>query len=163
MDHVVKILKRDSPGREGLLQLNNEHARETSCLSAEKLDSMIGSARIATVIEPTLAFLLAFDQDDKYDGEHFQWFRRRFDRFLYIDRIVVSGEHRRHGLGRLLYEDLIARARRWEFPIISCEVNFRPPNPVSDTFHARFGFIEIGRATNDNGDKEVRYLIRRER
>jgi predicted GNAT superfamily acetyltransferase len=106
--------------------------------------------------------MLAFDQDDRYDGSHFLWFRQRLDRFLYIDRVIVAATHRRHGLGRLLYEDLIRRASQLACPLIACEVNFRPPNPVSDAFHARFGFVEIGRATMDNEQKGVRYLIRRE-
>ncbi len=163
MDHAVKALKSDSPGRDRLLQLNNDNARETSHLTAEKFAVMIETARVATVIEPALAFMLAFDQDDDYDGRHFQWFRQHLDRFLYIDRVIVSTTHRRHGLGRLLYEDLIMRAGRLDCRLIACEVNFRPPNPVSDAFHARFGFVEIGRAIIDNGEKGVRYLIRRER
>jgi predicted GNAT superfamily acetyltransferase len=162
MDHAVKALKIDSPGRDRLLQLNNDNARETSHLTAERFAGMIESARVATVIEPALAFMLAFDQDDNYDGGHFQWFRQRLDRFLYIDRVIVSAPHRRHGLGRLLYEDLIVRAGRLDCRLIACEVNFRPPNPVSDAFHARFGFVETGRVTMDNGEKGVRYLIRRE-
>jgi len=162
MDHAAKALKSDSPGRERLLQLNNDNARETSHLTTERFIDMIDSARVATVIEPALAFMLAFDQDDNYDGGHFQWFRQRLDRFLYVDRVIVSATHRRHGFGRLLYEDLIMRAARMDCRLIACEVNFQPPNPVSDTFHARFGFVEIGRATMDNGEKGVRYLIRRE-
>jgi uncharacterized protein len=162
MELAVKVLKSGSPGRERLLQLNNDNARETSHLTAEKFASMIEAARIATVIEPALAFMLAFDQDDRYDGGHFQWFRRHLDRFLYIDRVIVSATHRRHGLGRLLYEDLIRRAGQLSCPLIACEVNFRPPNPVSDAFHARFGFVELGRATVDDGKRSVRYLIRRE-
>ena len=127
MDHAVKALKSDSPGRDRLLQLNNDNARETSHLTAEKFAVMIETARVATVIEPALAFMLAFDQDDDYDGRHFQWFRQHLDRFLYIDRVIVSTTHRRHGLGRLLYEDLIMRAGRLGCRLIACEVNFRLP------------------------------------
>jgi predicted GNAT superfamily acetyltransferase len=162
MDLTVKVLKSDSPGRELLLKLNNDNARETSQLTADRFDSMIQSACVATLIEPALAFMLAFDQDDKYDGGHFQWFRQRLERFLYIDRVIVAATHRRHGLGRLLYEDLIGRAGQSGCPLIACEVNFQPPNPISDAFHARFGFVEIGRATMDGGAKGVRYLVRRE-
>jgi len=162
MDLAVRVLKSDSPGREWLLKLNNDHARETSHLTEDRFVSMIQSARVATVIEPALAFMLAFEQDDRYDGGHFQWFRRRLERFWYIDRVIVSATHRRHGLGRLLYEDLIRRAGQSGCPVIACEVNFQPPNPVSDAFHARFGFVEIGRAIMDDGEKGVRYLIRRE-
>jgi predicted GNAT superfamily acetyltransferase len=161
ISHYVEVLEKDLPGRARLVQLNNDNARETSVLTVEKFESMVAAARVATVINPGLAFLIAFDQDGDYDGAHFQWFRQRLDRFLYIDRVVVSGEHRRLGLGRLLYKDVIERAGRSDYPAIACEVNFQPPNPVSDAFHARFGFAEVGRGASDNGTKVVRYLVRR--
>jgi hypothetical protein len=56
MDHAVKALMSSSPGRERLLKLNNDNARETSHLTDEKFVSMIESACVATVIEPALAF-----------------------------------------------------------------------------------------------------------
>ena len=148
-------------GREALLRINNASAVETSLLSRERFEQLIGAARIATFIAPDVAFLLAFEHNDIYDGGHFQWFQRRFDRFIYIDRVVVSGQGRRRGLGRLLYADLFERAEKLGHTAIVCEVNALPPNPVSDKFHAAHGFDEVGTATFDNGAKTVRYLLRR--
>src|SRR5262245_35107121 len=96
--------------RDALLRVNNASARETSLLPAERFDRMIGAARVATFIEPDQAFLLAFEQADDYDGIHFKWFRGRYDRFLYVDRIVVAEAHRSRGLGGRLYADLFSRA-----------------------------------------------------
>jgi predicted GNAT superfamily acetyltransferase len=48
---------------------------------------MIGSASVATFIEPGQAFLLAFEQTNEYDGIHFKWFRSRYERFLYVGRV----------------------------------------------------------------------------
>jgi uncharacterized protein len=151
----------DDPAiRANLLPLNNESARETSPLDAAKLARMIEAARVATFAEPDAAFLLAFDQDAAYDSPNFIWFRQRFDSFLYIDRVIVGAAYRRSGLGRLLYDDLFRRAVRLCFPRIACEVNIRPPNPVSDAFHERLGFAEVGTATSRDGSKSVRYLMR---
>ncbi len=161
MQFVIKDLKSNQPIRTELLRLNNENARETSLLARDRLDAMIACARVATVIEPGIAFLLAFEQNDDYDGGHFLWFRRRLDTFLYIDRIVIGQSHRRSGLGRLLYEDLFRRAELLGHTTIACEVNVQPPNPTSDAFHAALGFTEIGTATIDDGAKTVRYLVRR--
>ncbi len=36
------------------------------------------------------AFLIAFDQDADYDSPNFLWFRERFERFVYVDRIAVA-------------------------------------------------------------------------
>ena len=91
----VKDLHNDAAVRESLLHVKNLSARETSLLTREKLDRMISSARVATFIEPSAAFLLAFEQNDDYDGGHFLWFRNRLEKFLYIDRVVVAEHHRR--------------------------------------------------------------------
>jgi predicted GNAT superfamily acetyltransferase len=161
MKFSIGDLKNNHSARAELLRLNNDNARETSLLTRDRLDAMIASARVATVIEPGVAFLLGFEQSDDYDGGHFLWFRRRLDTFLYIDRIVVGQGHRRLGLGRLLYEDLFRRAELLGHVNIACEVNMEPPNPTSDAFHASLGFTEIGTATIDGGAKTVRYLVRR--
>lgn len=147
--------------RDALLRVNNASARETSLLSPERFDRMIGSASVATFIAPGKAFLLAFEQTDDYDGTHFTWFCSRYDRFLYIDRVVVDEEHRSQGFGRALYADLFKRAEELGHDCIVCEVNVQPPNPGSDRFHSAQGFREVGRATIDNGMKTVRYLMRR--
>jgi len=130
-------------------------------LTRERFDRMISLARVATFIEPSAAFLLAFAEDDDFDGGHFLWFRSHFDKFLYIDRIVVAADRRRLGLGSVLYADLFKRAEELGHKSIVCEVNLQPPNPISDEFHAAQGFEEVGRATIEDGAKTVRYLLRR--
>ncbi len=145
-------------GRKALLALNNAHARETSLLTGERFDQLIGAARIALSWAPAAALLLAFEQSDEYDGTHFLWFRSRFERFIYIDRVIVAEAYRRRGLGRLLYTELFRRAIRLGHTRIVCEVNVQPPNPTSDRFHAALGFEEVGQATVDQGAKVVRYL-----
>jgi predicted GNAT superfamily acetyltransferase len=147
--------------REALLRVNNASARETSLLSSERFDRMIASATVASFIEPDKAFLLAFAQTDDYHGIHFKWFQRRYNRFLYVDRIVVAEEHRSHGYGQMLYSNLFLRAMELGHDCIVCEVNVQPPNPESDRFHAAQGFEEVGTATIDDGAKTVRYLLRR--
>jgi uncharacterized protein len=143
-----------------LLALNNANAQATSLLGAATFAAMIDAAVVATCVKPNAAFLLAFDQSGTYDGGHFAWFRERLPRFLYIDRVVVSADARRGGLGRQLYRDLFARAARSGFATVTCEVNRNPPNPVSDAFHARLGFQPAGEATVPGSDKIVRYLVR---
>src|ERR1051325_5904429 len=113
----------DTPYSEALLRLNNASARETSLLTSERFDRLIGSGLVALFIPPAVALLLAFEDTDDYDGGHFLWFRRRPGRFLYIDRIVVAEEWRRHGLARMLYEDLFRRATSLGHSRIVCEVN----------------------------------------
>jgi len=161
MTPEIKDLHIELAARDELLRLNNWSARETSMLTRQRFDSMISAAFVATYIEPRAAFLLAFAESDDYDGGHFQWFRKRFDAFLYIDRVIVAEHCRRQGLGRLLYVDVFKRAEQRGHNSVVCEVNLQPPNPVSDKFHAGLGFEEVGRATIEDGAKTVRYLLRR--
>ena len=106
------------------------------------------------------AFLLAFDQRADYDSPNFLWFRQRYRRFLYIDRVVVSARMRGRGHARALYLNLFACARRSEHTRVICEVNSDPPNPASDAFHLAMGFTEVGGAVIQQGSKTVPYLSR---
>ncbi len=141
-----------------LLALNNAHAAELSWLRAERMRDLAAFAFRATRIG-TEALLLAFDQDAPYDSPNFLWFRDRFPRFVYVDRVVVAPRARGQGHARRLYADLIAHARAHHHDRIVCEINADPPNPASDAFHAALGFEPVGTAHLTNG-KIVTYYSR---
>lgn len=143
-----------------VLSLNNAHAEELSWLEPEKLHAMIGNAFRAVRIGRAEAFMLAFEQDADYDSPNFLWFRARYPRFVYVDRIAVDPAARGRGHARRLYEDLFAAARAAGHEAVVCEVNADPPNPASDAFHAALGFVEVGAAAIHGGAKTVRYFAR---
>jgi predicted GNAT superfamily acetyltransferase len=143
-----------------LLRLNNAHAKELSPLGSQRMAQLVREAFLACRIGEADALLIAFDQDANYDSPNFLWFRERFARFVYIDRVVVDARARGRGLGRALYEELFARARLAGHEIVVCEVNAEPANPVSDSFHAALGFAEIGSAVLAENAKVVRYFLR---
>jgi predicted GNAT superfamily acetyltransferase len=152
-----------SPGEplgKALLALNNAHAQELSWLEPERLEHLVEQAFLARRIGNLDAFMLAFDQDARYDSPNFLWFRSRYPRFVYVDRIVVASSARGRGCARRLYYDLFEHAVRAGHGRVLCEVNMRPPNPVSDAFHATLGSVEVGTASVYNGSKTVRYLSR---
>jgi uncharacterized protein len=153
---VIEPLARDDAAA---LALNNAHAVELSWLEAPRFAELVDRAFAARRIG-RVAFLLAFDQDADYDSPNFLWFRERYRRFVYVDRVVVASTARGQDHARRLYEDLFDQARRRGHDQIVCEVNLRPPNPESDAFHARLGFAEVGRAVLPGGGKAVRYLRR---
>jgi len=141
-----------------VLALNNAHANELSWLAPERLQHLVINAFAARRIGALDAFLLAFDQDAPYESPNFLWFRTRFPRFVYVDRVVVAPSARGRGLARNLYRDLFEQAAEAGHERVVCEVNSRPPNPESDAFHAALGFVEVGSASIHNGSKDVRYL-----
>lgn len=105
------------------------------------------------------AFLLAHRETADYDSLNFLWFRDRYARFVYIDRVVVARNHRRAGLGASLYADLLAWARG-RTPRLACEVNLRPPNQPSMRFHEKLGFLPVGTQDTDGGRKTVSLMVR---
>lgn len=143
-----------------VLALNNEHARELSWLERDRLVELVARAFLARRIGAVEAFLLAFDQDADYDSPNFLWFRGRYPRFVYVDRIVVARSARGRGHARRLYDDLFRHALGAGHERVVCEVNREPPNPASDAFHAALGFGEVGLAAIHDGAKTVRYLSR---
>ena len=149
----------DRPGApwEALLELNNAHAVELSLLDAAGLERLVAEAFVARWIAPADALLIAFDQDAAYDSPNFLWFRERYDRFVYVDRVVTAAAARGRGLAGRLYRDLLERARVAGHRRIVCEVNSDPPNPASEAFHRAFGFRPVGEARLANG-KMVTYL-----
>jgi uncharacterized protein len=143
-----------------MLALNNAHSQELSWLEPERLQHLAAHAFFARRIGDLDAFLLALDQDAPYDSPNFLWFRVRYPRFVYVDRIVVASSARGRGHARQLYRNLFDQASLTGHDRVVCEVNARPPNPESDAFHAALGFTEVGSASIHNDSKTVRYLLR---
>jgi len=145
---------------ETLLTLNNDHAVELSPLSLTEFDQLVRESFYSATTADSDALLITFDQYSRYDNVNFVWFRARYDKFVYVDRVVVAPAARGKGYARALYKDLFRRAKSAGQHRIVCEINLDPPNPGSDAFHASLKFSEVGRASIYNGAKTVRYLLR---
>ncbi|MFM9853851.1 MAG: GNAT family N-acetyltransferase [Sphingomonadaceae bacterium] len=134
-------------GIDNILALSALHEVETSPLTRETLTEMLGNAfHSATAGAGRDGYLIAFDQDGDYDSINFTWFKERYPRFVYIDRVVVAAHARGRGLAREFYDALFAHARDAGHEIVTCEINIDPPNPGSLAFHAALGFVEIAQA-----------------
>ncbi|MFT0892004.1 GNAT family N-acetyltransferase [Pseudochelatococcus sp. G4_1912] len=129
-----------------LLLLNNAHARETSLLDEQRFSDLVEQAFYARAINGAEAFLIALDQGAKYNSPNFLWFKERFERFVYIDRVITADSARQRGHARALYRDLFTVAALAGHKRVVCEVNSIPPNPASQAFHAALGFELIGSA-----------------
>ena len=141
-----------------MLALNNAHAKELGPLDADSLVRLLATASRVRVAGPMDGFLIGLDETADYASPNFLWFKARFARFAYIDRVVVAEAARGRGIARAFYEDFFAFARDERHERVVCEVNYDPPNPASEAFHTALGFTEIGRATLADRGKSVRYL-----
>jgi predicted GNAT superfamily acetyltransferase len=141
-----------------MLALNNESAVETSLLNIVSLQQLVASSFYVRIAGQMDGFCIALDQDAKYQNPNFEWFRRKYRRFVYIDRIVVAARARGQGIAREMYSDLKLASKNADRSLIGCEINIDPPNLASDRFHEAFGFVEVGRAFLADRAKTVRYL-----
>jgi hypothetical protein len=145
---------------DALLALSNAHAREIGIFTRHAFAELVAMS-FRTRMTPTRdAFLIALADRAPAIAPNYRWFAARFERFVYVDRVVVAERARGRGLGRLLYRDLMEAALNADHTTICCEVNVDPPNPVSDAFHAALAFAEIGRAFLPDRGKTVRYLVK---
>ena len=146
-----------------ILALNAESVRFTSPMDATRLWDLHAQAAYHRVVElegEVVAFLLVLREGADYDSPNYRWFTARYDRFLYIDRVVVAARQQGRGLGALLYDDLFAFASESGIERLACEFDIDPPNPGSAKFHDRYAFKEVGRQIVANGKKIVSLQLR---
>lgn len=160
MKHARAFRLRDftDADLEAVRLLNNSEIPHVSQLSPAELQHLAGQAfYFRVVISPTdeiVGFLLALNENAVYESMNFQWFKSRYDRFVYVDRVVVCTSAQGNGVGRLIYSDLCARAAL-AANILTCEVNLRPENPKSLGFHQALGFDQVGTQDTEGGKKTV--------
>lgn len=103
-------------------------------------------------------FLIGMRPGTEYGSLNYRWFCTNYRDFAYIDRIVVAPSARRQGLAQHFYENFATHCS--DAPIMTCEVNIRPPNDSSMQFHTHQGFQQVGSQLTDGGAKEVALLLK---
>ena len=53
------------------------------------------------------AFLVCFRENSKYQSKNYKFFKKRFNRFFYIDRIGVVKGFKNKGLGTFIYNKIV--------------------------------------------------------
>ena len=145
-----------------IVSINAAEEEKTSPIDLARitqLDSWSTYHRVAIREDQVAGFLLVMSNASGYDGANFRWFVNRYSSFLYVDRIVIEPAYAGMGVGTALYVDLIEFARGQGHVALCCEINVLPPNPVSHSFHARFGFEEVGHSNEADSQKVVSYQM----
>ena len=133
------------------LNLESEHfVSPMSLARLEKLHAWAAYHRVMEIDGSVAAFLLGFREGAAYDSPNYRWFAARYVRLFYIDRVIVRAADRRRGLAAALYADAFTFARAHGVDTVTCEFDVDPPNPVSEKFHRRFGFGQVGVNTYNN-------------
>jgi len=154
---AISIRNMRTDDLDWVLHANNDATPHVSELDAVKLATLFAESSVARVAEAngrSAGAVMCFSPGAPYTSENYLWFQRRYDDFLYIDRIFVKSSAAGAGIGQLIYRDLefFADGR---CAMLACEVNERPSNPVSMAFHEKCGFEPVGRQTTEGGAKAV--------
>ena len=161
---LIRPATSDDLGR--MLELNNAAVPAVNELTLDEMAWFFAVARCCVVAEvPSstvsgpAALLVGLDGPGVgYDSLNYRWFSERFDRFLYVDRVVVDPSAYRNGVGRAFYEAFMATSDGHTH--LCAEVNTVPRNERSLAFHDAMGFSDVGEQSDEGTGKTVRMYAR---
>lgn len=128
--------------------------------SVDKLQELLSISSYHSVLlldKNVIGFTICFREKTSYWSENYKYFMKYLKKFLYIDRVAIDQNYRREGFGKKLYEDIFLNAQQ-EVLSITAEVNTKPINQASLSFHTHMGFKQIGK--RDFDDHNVAYFIK---
>ena len=140
--------------------INQENIPEVGDVpDLDRLNKLINWSSHVIVVRKSdiVGFILLMREKEDYDSLNYDFYNSQGVPFLYVDRIAISKNHRRKGLGRSIYQKTFEIAKELDV-MTCCEVNTQPRNDPSLKFHKSFGFEEVG--TKDYDDHSVVYLTR---
>jgi len=118
--------------------------------------------QVAEVDGKPAAFLIALREGiSDYTSENYIWFSKAYERFLYVDRVVIDEAYRGLGLGRRLYWGVFDRAVFCGVDTVTAEIDTVPYNETSLAFHQAMGFEEVGEQVIRGGAVKVSLQARR--
>ncbi len=130
---------------DNIIHLNQNALEGVGPLDNESLSLLVKMSDQALVLDDDgdiAGFVITLPPGAEYDSSRYRWFEDKLvDDYVYLDRIVVSGEHRRKGVASKLYEEI-----EGDTPVA---LEVYQTNDVSLAFHESRGFEEVGALTHD--------------
>ena len=140
-----------------IVKMNQEALPAVSSVNINDMNhflTIVDYFRSIKIEDKLVGFLIALTPGKEYHSVNYKWFEKRYDSFMYVDRIVIDLSYQGSGFGKAFYNDLTLFAKN-KTDDITCEVNIRPKNEGSMIFHKKYGFYEVGTQATENGKKEV--------
>ena len=129
-----------------LYEINQQNIPELGSLdSADHLESLMKISLKTIVLKyenKIIGFCLLFNEGSSYDSPNYKYFNNKYDKFIYVDRVVVASDFTAKGGGTLMYQDVFNFAKKNKLTVC-CEVNEEPVNEVSLKFHKKLDFIKV--------------------
>ncbi len=152
-DSFIRLRDVNIADLDSILAINNNSGESILPIDGARMARFLEIARYFRVAEINglvAGFLIALTPEADYDSPNFTWFKAHYPEFVYIDRLVMTPAHRRSGIGRLFYADILSFAEVRQ-PILVTEVFTQPRDEVSLLFFKTQGFVEAGQQTLPNG------------
>ncbi len=102
-----------------------------------------------------IAFLVLMDENSNYQSPNYRYFKSNYKQFSYIDRVAVSSNYQRLGIGTVLYRQINEVMGN---KTICCEVNTFPMNENSFDFHKKLQFSIL--EERPFGNKRVAMMVK---
>ncbi len=156
----MKIRVADKKDFNAIMELNKNSVPEVSDISMSELSHLFEMASRFIVIESEdeiAGFMITLEKGQNYESLNYRFFNNHYSDFEYVDRIVIAEKYRGKGYGTAFYNKLFEDS---DAKVVTCEVNVKPPNPVSMNFHHNMGFNEISKIVSENGKKLVSLLVK---
>jgi uncharacterized protein len=131
---------------DSIVDLNQNALEGVGPLDNESLSLLVKMSDQALVVDhgdgDIAGFVITLPPGAEYDSSRYRWFEDKLvDNYVYLDRIVVSDDHRREGVASRLYDEV-----EGELPIA---LEVYDTNDVSLAFHESRGFEEVGALTSN--------------
>ena len=137
-----------------VLEINQANTPEVGSVDLDRLAFIFdeSSIRLGVAIDGrVVGFTLVLAPGSAYDSVNYRWFQTNHPESWYLDRVAISVEHRRRGLGARLYEAVFDELEQTGVRSLGLEVNLEPANPGSMAFHERLGFEHLAEQTTNYG------------
>jgi len=156
----MQILDVGSENLADILRLNQDAVPHVSSISKAEMEWFARHAHYFRIVQRhgrLAGFLIGLRPGLEYASPNYRWFSENYEDFGYVDRVAVSPTARRRGIASCLYTDFAATLTG-KVDVMTCEVNIRPPNESSMTYHVQHGFVQVATQETDGGNKEVALL-----
>ncbi len=140
-----------------IIALNTKFESYLSPLDNSKLLFLLRESSFAKSIrfkQRLIGFLITIPPNSVYDSIYYNWFNKKYNSFIYIDRVCISNEFQRYGLGQHFYNEVKSNFKKMTKRMV-CEVNIFPKNKISESFHMWYGFKQVGKLKSKNSLKVV--------
>ena len=159
MNYKIKTV--DESDFDYIISLNQKTIPEVSSTDLKGMSYFLNNASYFKIIMENnhpVGFCIGLMPDEEYSSENYIWINKRYNSFVYVDRIIIDKHYRNKGIGSYFYNHLVKKFFGKVENVI-CEVNIKPYNKQSINFHKKYGFIEIGQQLTENSNKRVCYML----